>query len=109
MFDGDNQPPDIPIARGRECLADKSSKHGPVDARLFVAIFEVIGTVGKTMLILWRTIVMWGAHGHPISPPDICQWCSASPRQFQAGCNRDCRRGDRISGVMSAIGTKRTC
>jgi len=19
---------------------------------------------------------MWGAHGHPISPPDICRWCS---------------------------------
>ena len=26
-----------------------------------------------------------------------------------AGCNRYCRRGDRISGAMSAIGTKRTC
>ena len=27
-------------------------------------------------------MVIWGAHGHPISPPDICRWCSPGRTGF---------------------------
>lgn len=29
-------------------------------------------------------MVMWGAHGHPISTPDICGWCNPGINRLSA-------------------------
>jgi hypothetical protein len=48
---------------------------------------------------------MWGAHGHPISPPDICRQCSPG----RTGCPLLAQsRHPKVAHPCPLLGVKRT-